>query len=138
MSPTKRRILCVESHADTCLMLSTILGLLDYQIVKARTVAEGVGFAHDQRFDLYLLGDRYLDGTNIDLCRQLRDFDPLTPIVIYSTATQAAERNQALIEGAQEYMSKPGDIVQLVERIRHLAEGEETGARLAVMSSAVA
>jgi DNA-binding response OmpR family regulator len=119
-------------------MLSTILGLLDYQIVKARTVAEGVGFAHDQRFDLYLLGDRYLDGTNIDLCRQLRDFDPLTPIVIYSTATQAAERNQALIEGAQEYMSKPGDIVQLVERIRHLAEREETGARLAVVSSAVA
>jgi two-component system KDP operon response regulator KdpE len=138
MPSTKRRILCVESHADTCLMLSTILGLLDYQIVQAQTVAEGVGSAHAQRFDLYLLGDRYLDGTNIDLCRQLRAFDPLTPIVIYSTATQAAERNQALIEGAQEYMSKPGDIVQLVERIRHLAEREETGAQLAVMSSAVA
>jgi OmpR-family two-component system manganese-sensing response regulator len=131
MFPTKRRILCVESHADTSLMLSTILGLLDYRIVRARTVAEGVGLARDQRFDLYLLGDRYLDGTNIDLCRQLRDFDPLTPIVIYSTATQAAERNQAMTEGAQEYVSKPGDIVELVERIRHLAEREETNARLA-------
>jgi DNA-binding response OmpR family regulator len=126
MSPTKRRILCVESHADTCLMLSVFLRLFDYQIVQARTVAEGVILAHNQRFNLYLLGDRYLDGTNIDLCRQLRAFDPSTPIVVYSTATQAAERNQALIEGAQEYMSKPGDIVQLVERIKHLAGHEQS------------
>jgi CheY-like chemotaxis protein len=125
MSPTKRRILCVESHADTCLMLSTILGLFDYEIVEARTVAEGVGLAQSQSFNLYLLGDRYLDGTNIDLCRQLRVFDSLTPIVIYSTATQAVERKQALREGAQEYVSKPGDIVQLVEMIRHLVEPEQ-------------
>lgn len=130
MSPMKRRILCVESHADTCLMLSTILGLLDYQIVQARTVTEGLALAHEQRFDLYLLGDRYLDGTNIDLCRQLRAFDPATPIVIYSTATQAAERNRAMTEGAQEYMSKPGDIVSLVQRISLLVESEESGARL--------
>jgi DNA-binding response OmpR family regulator len=131
MSPTKQRILCVESHADTCLMLSVFLRLLDYQIVQARTVAEGINLARDQHFDLYLLGDRYLDGTNIDLCRQLRSFDPLTPIVIYSTATQAAERNQAMTEGAQEYMSKPGDIVQLVERIKHLAGHEQSALGMA-------
>lgn len=130
MSPKKRRILCVESHADTCLMLSTFLGLFDYQIVQACTVAEGVRRAYDQRFDLYLLGDRYRDGTNIDLCRQLRAFDPLTPIVIYSTAIQTAERNQAMIEGAQEYVSKPGDISELVERIKSLAERKERDARL--------
>jgi DNA-binding response OmpR family regulator len=111
-------------------MLSAILSLLDYQIVQARTVAEGVGRAHDQRFDLYLLGDRYLDGTNIDLCRQLRAFDPATPIVIYSTAIQVAERHQALIEGAQEYMSKPGDIARLAQMISRLVEPEESGARL--------
>ena len=131
MSPTKRRILCVESHADTCLMLSAFLSLLDYQIVQARTVTEGVRLAHDQHFDLYLLGDRYPDGTNIDICRQLRSFDPLTPIVVYSTATQANERNQAMIEGAQEYMSKPGDIVQLVERIKHLAGHEQSDLSMA-------
>ncbi|MGB7921874.1 MAG: response regulator [Pyrinomonadaceae bacterium] len=124
MPPIKRRILCVESHADTCLMLSTILGLLDYEIVQAQTVTEGVSTAQDQRFDLYLLGDRYLDGTNIDLCRQLRLLDSMTPIVIYSTATHTAEREQAIIEGAQEYVSKPGDIVQLVELICHLVERE--------------
>lgn len=131
MSPTKRRILCVESHADTCLMLSTILSLFDYQIVQACTVAEGVTLAHGQRFDLYLLGDRYLDGTNIDLCRQLRAFDHLTPIVVYSTATQAIERNQAMTAGAQEYMSKPGDIIQLVERIKRLAGYEQSDLSMA-------
>ena len=131
MSPMKRRILCVESHADTRLMLMTVLGLLDYQIVSAQNVADGLSLAHSQRFDLYLLGDRYQDGTNIDQCRQLRVFDPNTPIVIYSTGIQNAEHNQAMMAGAQEYVSKPGDIIQLTDRICRLVEREESRSRLA-------
>ena len=133
MSPTERRILCIESHADTRAMLTTILGLLDYQIVSAESVMEGVQLARSERFDLYLLGDRYTDGTSIDLCRELRLFDPLTPIIIFSTSTQAAERHQAMVEGAQEYVSKPGDILKLTERISTLVAHEESGARMAGM-----
>jgi DNA-binding response OmpR family regulator len=129
MSLTKQRILCIESHADTRTMLSTVLGLLDYEIVSAQTVAEGIHLASSERFDLYLLGDRYPDGTSIELCRKLRLQDPRTPIVIFSTSTQAAERHQAMLEGAQEYISKPGDIIKLMERISSLVEREESGAR---------
>ena len=131
MSPMKRRILCVESHADTRLMLTTVLGLFDYQIVSAQTVTDGVSLARSQRCDLYLLGDRYQDGTNIDLCRQLRVFDPNTPIVIYSTGIRTSEHHQALRAGAQEYVSKPGDIIQLMEMICRLVEREESSAKLA-------
>jgi two-component system, OmpR family, response regulator len=126
MSSTKRRILCIEAHADTCAMLSTILGLLDYQIDSAQTVAEGVSKAHSQNFDLYLLGDRYLDGTSIDLCQRIRSFDHRTPIVIYSTGTRASERQQAMRAGAQEYVSKPGDIGQLTKKISRLVENKES------------
>jgi pilus assembly protein CpaE len=131
MSPKKRRILCVESHADTRLMLTTVLGLFDCQIVPAQTVADGIRLAQDQRFDLYLLGDRYQDGTNIELCQQIRVLDPFTPIVIYSTGTQAAERRQAMVAGAQEYVSKPGDIIQLVESINCLLECEQSSMSMA-------
>jgi two-component system OmpR family response regulator len=131
MSPTARRILCIESHADTRTMLTTILGLLSYQIVSAQTVTEGLNLARNESFDLYLLGDRYTDGTSIELCRQLRSFDSLTPIVIFSTSTQAAERHQALHEGAQEHISKPGEILKLIERISALVERQENGARMA-------
>ena len=131
MSPTERRILCIESHADTRMMLTTLLGLQDYQIVSAESVTEGVRLARSERFDLYLLGDRYTDGTSIDLCRELRLFDPLTPIIIFSTSTQAAERHQAMIEGAQEYVSKPGNILKLTERISSLVARAESGARMA-------
>jgi DNA-binding response OmpR family regulator len=110
-------------------MLTTLLGLLDYQIISAESVTEGVQLARSERFDLYLLGDRYTDGTSIDLCRELRLFDPLTPIIIFSTSTQAAERHQAMIEGAQEYVRKPGDILKLTERISTLVAREESGAR---------
>ena len=131
MSPEKRRILCIESHADTRLMLSTVLGLLDYQIVSAQTVTDGLSLARSERFDLYLLGDRYPDGTSLELCRTLRQLDPLTPIVIFSTSTQAAEQRQAMIAGAQEYVRKPGDIIQLTERISYLVERSENSASMA-------
>jgi DNA-binding response OmpR family regulator len=132
MSPTTRRILCIESHADTRLMLSTLLGLMDYQIVSAQNVTDGLNLASSEHFDLYLLGDRYTDGTSIELCRKLRLKDRHTPIIIFSTSTQAAERNQALSAGAQEYVSKPGDVAKLLERISRLVEREaESGASLA-------
>ena len=131
MSPKKRRILCIESHADTRLMLSTLLGLLDFKIVSAQNVTDGLSLARSGGFDLYLLGDRYPDGTSLDLCRQLRLLDPRTPIVIFSTSTQAAEQRQAMIAGAQEYISKPGDIIQLTERISRLVEPEESSASMA-------
>jgi DNA-binding response OmpR family regulator len=119
-------------------MLSTLLGLLDYQIVSAQSVTDGVSLARNERFDLYLLGDRYLDGTSIDLCRQLRAFDLSTPIIIYSTATQAAERTQAMMAGAQDYVGKPGDIIELVKRITHLVEREDSSASMAGVRSALA
>jgi two-component system OmpR family response regulator len=112
-------------------MLTTVLGLLDYQIVSAQTVTDALSLADGQRFDLYLLGDRYQDGTNIDLCRRLRVLDPNTPIVIYSTGIQTSERNHAMMAGAQEYVSKPGDIIQLTDRISRLVERKESSARLA-------
>jgi len=62
---------------------------------------------------------------------KIRVFDPHTPIVIYSTGIQTSEHNQAMMAGAQEYVSKPGDIIQLMERICHLVERGESSARLA-------
>jgi DNA-binding response OmpR family regulator len=112
-------------------MLSTLLGLLDFKIVSAQNVTDGLSLARSGGFDLYLLGDRYPDGTSLDLCRQLRLLDPRTPIVIFSTSTQAAEQRQAMIAGAQEYISKPGDIIQLTERISRLVEPEESSASMA-------
>jgi CheY-like chemotaxis protein len=87
---TKRRILCVDDQADMCSLISTILS--DYEVVSAHSKAEGLRIATGDRFDLYLL-DYYLpDGTGLELCLLLRDFDDATPILFVTDVTDLSEQ----------------------------------------------
>jgi CheY-like chemotaxis protein len=91
--PTKRRILCVDDHDDMCSLITTILS--DYEVVSAHSKAEALRKATGGFFDLYLL-DYYLpDGTGLELCLLLRDFDDSTPILF---VTDGADLTQKQIE----------------------------------------
>jgi DNA-binding response OmpR family regulator len=116
MSPRKR-ILCVEDHADTSALLKTILEQDGYEAVGASTVAEAIKLARSAGFDLYLI-DRWLpDGEGIELCRMIRTFDFNTPIVFLTADARETTRAQAMAAGAQGYMVKPGEPGQLEQLV---------------------
>lgn len=50
---TKRHILCVDGHSDTCELMSVILA--DFEVVAAHSKGEALLKATDDSFDLYLL-----------------------------------------------------------------------------------
>ena len=126
MNLIQRRILCVESHADTCSMLSALLGRIGYQTVATATVADALKKARSEHFDLYLADDWYEDGTSLELCRELRKFDAHTPVLFYSTATRESDRQQAMEAGAQECVVKPGDIGELAKIVQRLVESTKS------------
>jgi len=107
----KKRILFVDDHEDTLEMVA--LQLTGYEIISARDFAEGLLLAHQRYFDLYILDSWLPDGTGVELCRHIREFDPHTPILFYSGL--AAERNAqaGLNAGAQAYLTKPVDSDEL-------------------------
>ena len=88
-------------------MLSVLLGLGDYQVATAGTLADGLNLARSGQFDLYLLDFKLPDGTGLQLCREIRSFDPLTPIIICSGRTGLEDRQAALGAGAHAYLAKP-------------------------------
>ena len=114
MQPHKRRILCIEDDKDTCELLSTVLGISSYQVKSAGTIADALCLASNETFSLYLLDRRLPDGDGIELCRQIREFDPHTPILFYSAAARESDKQEAIAAGATGYMIKPGDVVELV------------------------
>jgi CheY-like chemotaxis protein len=122
MQSAKRLILCAESHADTCSMLNHMLSQMNYEIWSAKDIAEALDLARVENFDLYLLSDRYADGTAVDLCRQLRQHDQRTPILFYSTYARETDRLCGLQSGAQAYLVKPGNISELKEAVIRLIE----------------
>jgi CheY-like chemotaxis protein len=108
MRAARRRILCVEDHEDTCLMLTMPFAQQGHEAVSAGTAAEAVGSAGRGRFDLYGLDVSLRDGSGLELCSRLRAVDPEAKIVFYSGAAYERDRVVGLAMGASAYVTKPG------------------------------
>ena len=128
VSQSKKRILYIEDHEDSRQMLSVLLGRAGYEVATATTVANGLILAGLERFDLYILDSRFTDGTGLELCRQIRAFDPDTPILFYSSAVYRSDIEAGIAAGAQGYLIKPTGIDIIEQTIAGLIVGA-TGAR---------
>lgn len=123
MAPTSEPcVLCVEDHKDTYNYICQMLALAGYRTVNAATVAEGVRLAETEKFDLYLLDYDLPDGTGLDLCRLIRDFDKQTPILFHSSYSDSGLRASALEAGAQGYITKMEAFDFLEVTIRQFVE----------------
>jgi DNA-binding response OmpR family regulator len=122
MQLRNRRILYIEDHEDTRELVTIILSQNHYDVVTGSTIRAGIRLARSDRFDLYLLDSWLPDGSGLDLCRQIREFDPLTPILFYSAAAYEADREDALKSGAQGYLIKPSQTSELCSIVSTLIE----------------
>ena len=120
MSHPRRRVLCAEPHEDSCSLIKMLLERQGYDVVPARTVHDAVEIAGVESFDLYMLDDDYIDGTAVELCRQLRVLTPETPILFFSTAALERDRQRGLEAGASAYLTKPEDIFEIVQTVNSI------------------
>ena len=117
MEQTKARILHVDDHQDTRLMMAALLQERGYGVLTAGSVGEGLQLAKEIAFDLYILDVRLPDGTGVELCQKLREMHPGIPILYYSAYGDAAEVESALAICGDAYLKKPvciADIENLV------------------------
>ncbi len=120
MQLRRKRILCVDHDADTLEMVTILLSKrANYEVVTARTLAQAVEVAQSGHFDLYLLESRLPDGTGLDLCQRLREFDAHTAILFY-VATVSFTPQQVSAVGGQGCVSKLDGIEVLQQTISRL------------------
>jgi DNA-binding response OmpR family regulator len=123
-----RRILYIEDHEDTRELVTLILGQKSYEVITGSTIETGVALAGAGHFDLYLLDSWLPDGSGLDLCQRIRQFDKTTPILFYSAAAYAADHDLAMKSGAQAYLVKPSQPSELCDLVTNLIErSEHTG-----------
>lgn len=107
-SPTRPpRVLYADDNEDACFMLGTILAFSNIETTSANTIAEALRLARAEQFDLYLLDSRFPEGSGIDLCRQLREFNRSIPIVFYSGSAYELDKAEGFAAGANAYLVKP-------------------------------
>ena len=120
--PNTPRVLYIEDHEDTRELVTLVLEQKSYEVVSGSTIESGVALAGSQDFDLYLLDSWLPDGSGLDLCRQIREFDKATPILFYSAAAYEIDRDQAMQCGAQAYLIKPSQPSELCSLVTSLIE----------------
>ena len=125
MPSSKRRILCAETHQDTCALITQLLEQQGHEVKLAESAVEFLELATKEHFDLYMLDDDYADGTSLELCRKLRKLTPETPILFFTAAAFPNDREAAMEAGAQMYLTKPIDILEIAEAVNSILLGRQ-------------
>jgi len=121
-TPNTPRVLYIEDHEDTRELVTLVLEQRSYEVVTGSTIEAGLALAGSQHFDLYLLDSWLPDGSGLDLCRRIREFDKATPILFYSAAAYEIDKDLAMRSGAQAYLIKPSQPSELCNLVSLLID----------------
>ena len=111
------RILIVEDEPGLVLTLGDRLRSEGYEVESAETGDAGARRAREGSFDLVLL-DVGLPGKNgFDVLRDLRQQRVSTPVIMLTARGQVVDRVLGLKLGADDYLAKPFDMMELVARV---------------------
>lgn len=125
-----KKILVVEDDAAIALGLESALQEEGYETQMARTGPDGLRLAREIRPDLLIL-DLMLPGmSGLEICKRLRDGGMATPVIMLTSKAEEDDRVLGLELGADDYVTKPFSLRELMARVRaHLRR--EKGAEAA-------
>lgn len=111
-------ILFVDDDPDIRELVQVVLQTAGFRVSTSDNAAGVLQRIATERFDVLLLDYWMPEVTGVELCRQIRAFDQSTPILICSGAVTQADREAAVLAGAQGFVSKPFSSRDLVWALR--------------------
>ena len=123
-------ILVVEDEPEIRRLLRATLAEAGYRVIEAQTGARGAQEAATHKPDLILLDLGLPDIDGLEVIRRVRDWSGM-PIVVLSARGAEVQKVAALEAGADDYVTKPFGIAELIARVRvalrHSAQPANTG-----------
>lgn len=113
----QERVLVVEDDPTLRLGLTKALRSEGYAVETAKTGREGLERASNERFDAVLLDVMLPERNGYEVCEALRDLDDDLPVLMLTAKTEEADRVRGLRLGADDYITKPFGVAELLARI---------------------
>lgn len=117
MDETHVRVLVVDDERPIRRFLQTSLTAHGYAVFEAAGGQEAIGAVIDRRPDLLILDLGLPDVDGVEVTRRLREWTAI-PIIILSVRDQEGDKIAALDAGADDYVTKPFAIGELLARMR--------------------
>lgn len=115
--PTEPLILLIEDEAPMRRFLRAALGAHPYRLLEADTMRTGLALAASHAPDVILLDLGLPDGDGLDATGRIREWST-TPIIVLSARGLEGDKVAALDAGADDYLTKPFSVGELLARIR--------------------
>ena len=113
----KPLILVVEDDAPVRNLITTTLKLHDYRFLTAANGETALIETSSHNPDIILLDLGLPDIDGIDIIRQIRTWS-MTPIIVISARSEDTDKIEALDNGADDYLTKPFSVDELLARLR--------------------
>ena len=114
------RILLIEDDAAVAVSLKKALERTGYDVAWRPTGAEGVDYAKATSPHLVVLDVELPDGSGFDFCRELRLAQMRQPVLMLTVRSSDADKVLGLEVGADDYLTKPYSLSELLARVRAL------------------
>lgn len=125
----QRRVLVIEDNKDLAQLLALHLSDLSYHVDMAHDGNQGLTQALGGTYDLVIL-DLMLPGIDgLEVCRRLRGGQSYVPILMLTSKSSELDRVVGLEIGADDYLTKPFSIKELLARVKAIfrrIEGMQT------------
>mgnify|MGYP001325795146 CR=1 FL=1 len=113
------QLLLIEDNPRMTLALYRVLSE-HYKVVAVQSGSEGIRKALNQKFDVIVLDLQLPDMSGLQVCKQLRYNGIITPILILTGEANVESKVTLLDSGANDYLTKPFNIQELLARLRVL------------------
>ena len=115
----EERILIVEDELQLARLMELELDHEGYAVKVRHNGREALGLLQEEEFDLVLLDIMLPEMDGVEVCRRLREFSDI-PVIMVTARDAVPEKVEALDTGADDYITKPFAIEELLARIRAL------------------
>ena len=114
------RILLVEDERRVASFVSRALRENSYSVDLAETGEKAIELARQTPYDSILLDVRLPGVSGLEVCRELREAHIDTPILMLTARSLVEQRVEGLDAGADDYLTKPFAVAELLARVRAL------------------
>ena len=125
MPQKKLSILLVEDEENLQDALRLNFELEGYEVTSAYDGAEALKALHNEYFDLIILDVMLPEIDGITVCENIRLSNTEIPILMLSAKNQSADRVLGLKKGADDYLTKPFNLEELLLRVHKLIRKSE-------------
>jgi len=114
----KQQILIVEDECDIANLIALHLGDANFDVSLAADGHQGMQMALSRKWDLVILDIRLPGPDGLTICRTLRREMAYVPILMLTSKSSELDRVLGLELGADDYVTKPFSVTELVARVK--------------------